>query len=128
MSSPILSLHLDMKILDCFKAFTRHRIIGRCLESPYIYRCTFRCIHTTAQCFAVPLPHLAAPGPPPSPPEQGLTSFDNSLSHRKRRIEQLNKRNAVKNSQETKSGTLRKRFWKDVHVRKYEGIRKTLLR
>ena len=111
-----------MNILGCLKSSTKHQLIGFHLQNIPRYHCKHQFLHTTASCFAVPLPHLTAPGPPPSPPDHEPSNVNNSLSLRKRRAAQSTQRDTAKEGLGKSSGLLHNRFWKDVNIYVGEGM------
>ncbi|KAI1103214.1 ATP12-domain-containing protein [Jackrogersella minutella] len=86
-------------------------------------------IHTTDPAPATVSPNYAA-GPPPSPPEPPADSGSARLERRKRQEEHLKNAQAIRQQQaepkpvskkEARESLLRKRYWKDAHVREVDG-------
>ena len=80
-----------------------------------------RAIHDSTRRFAVPLPHLAAPGPPPSPPKEETTNRRNSLHSHRQKSESFAAPKASDGNSKKASGLLKKRFWREVHIKETEG-------
>ena len=118
----LYTANLDMKKVLCLRESLRHHINIKYLQISPIYQLRRQTLHTTTRCSAVPLPHLAAPGPPPSPPEHHLTGSNSSFDHRKRKIDQLAKRRALEYRSGKGFSVLQKRFWKEVNIRESGGM------
>lgn len=78
-----------------------------------------RALHHTSIKAATAHP-ITAPGPPPKAPE--VSGYGEKVDRRRRRAEMLKQGKEIRESQSGKSGSvLRKRFWKDVHVKEVQG-------
>lgn len=111
-----------MEKVKCLQGLLRHHIGINLSPNSQIYHFSKQALHSTTRCSAFPLPHLAAPGPPPSPPKQEITGSKSSLDHRKRKIDQLAKRKALEQHSRKSSAVLQKRFWKEVNIKEDEGM------
>ncbi|KAI9862628.1 MAG: ATP synthase complex assembly protein atp12 [Vezdaea acicularis] len=88
-------------------------------RSPFRRKSTFQtsqCLHTTSARRATPLPTTSS-GPPPSAPVPPASSYEERIARRRRQAELQNPAQALKTTQKKPGATLRKRFWKEVHVR-----------
>lgn len=75
-----------------------------------------RQLSTTTSCAATALPITAA-GPPPSPPVPTSSQYGDRIDERRRKAELLKQGKEIRASESGKTSPLKKRFWKDVHVR-----------
>lgn len=112
----------DMRKLACLQDFSGYQTTARHLQTSRFYQRSYQLLHSTARCSAVPLPHLAAPGPPPSPPGQDVAGRNNVFSLKRRKADQLAKRRALEQGTGKSSSTLQKRFWKNVKIWEAEGM------
>ncbi|KAF2138138.1 uncharacterized protein K452DRAFT_301498 [Aplosporella prunicola CBS 121167] len=76
-----------------------------------------RCLHTSSSWSAKPIPHPAAPGPPPGPPKPAATTPEERIARKQRQAELLKKGQSIKPNPAKPASALQKRFWKDVHVK-----------
>ncbi|KIV95871.1 hypothetical protein PV10_03473 [Exophiala mesophila] len=82
----------------------------------------FRPISTTSNVKATALPITGA-GPPPSAPVPQPSSYSDRISERKRKADLLEKGKEIRASEQASSSSgkktnpLKRRFWKDVHVK-----------
>ncbi|KAK5938270.1 ATP synthase mitochondrial F1 complex assembly factor 2 [Knufia obscura] len=85
-----------------------------------------RCISSTAPSLATPLPITAA-GPPPAPPEP--SQYGSRVDLMRKKAAQIQQAKEIRASQQpgNKTSPLRKRFWKDVHVKEVENGYQILL-
>lgn len=66
---------------------------------------------------------VTAHGPPPGAPTPSASGHGDRLDRRRRQAEMLQQGKEIRASQQSKPGSmLRKRFWKDVHVKEVEGL------
>ena len=80
-------------------------------------RARARWLHVTPSKDATPIPHPTITGPPPSPPESAPTSSSNRMSRRKQQAETLRQAQDTKIDPSKPGSALRKRFWKEVHLK-----------
>jgi len=97
--------------------------VSRCLRSYHSAPSSFlRPLSTTASHAATALP-ITATGPPPEPPQPTSSAYSSQLSERRRKAallqagKDLRAAQSPSSSSSKKHSPLRKRFWKDVHVR-----------
>lgn len=83
-------------------------------------RALLQCLHTTTPNAATPLP-ITATGPPPAAPVPAASQYGERVERRRRQAELL-KRGQDMRASAMKPGTaIKKRFWKDVHVKTDDG-------
>ncbi|KAI8966461.1 ATP12-domain-containing protein [Daldinia sp. FL1419] len=96
---------------------------------PLINRQRRHPIHTTPSAPATVSP-IHGTGPPPEPPVPAADSASSRLERRKKQAELLEKAQAIRqadsapkvtSSAKRRDSALRKRFWKDVHVKEVDG-------
>lgn len=78
------------------------------------------CLHTTAPSRATPYP-VTATGPPPSAPIPAASQYGEQISRRRRQAELLKKGQDLRINHVKPGTALKKRFWKDVHVKTEAG-------
>lgn len=69
-------------------------------------------------------------GPPPEPPVPNAQSVDSRIAERRKKAEMLKRAQELRAStgrpsvsaNDKKAGALKKRFWKDVHVKEVDGM------
>ena len=81
---------------------------------------SFQCLHTTPRRKAVALPNTAA-GPPPSSPLPAASEYGERVNRRRRQAELLKRGQDLRVSHMKPGSALKKRFWKDVHVKTTDG-------
>lgn len=88
-------------------------------RTPYILT---RHLHTTPTNEATLVAHPTVPGPPPQAPQAAVTHPQDRVERKRRQAEALrqNREQKANTSKPGSTSTLRKRFWKDVHVREAE--------
>lgn len=79
-----------------------------------------RCIHTSPCHATNPLPNTAA-GPPPSAPIPAASQYGERVDRRRRQAELLKKGQDLRTNQMKPGSAMKKRFWKDVHVKPDAG-------
>lgn len=94
---------------------------------PYCpHRALVQCLHTSTPNAATPLP-ITATGPPPAAPVPAASQYGERVDRRRRQAELL-KRGQDMRASAMKPGTaIKKRFWKDVHVKTDEGMNLAVL-
>ena len=85
-------------------------------QSPSIYCC----LHNTPSKSANPLP-VTAHGPAPKAPLPAVTQIEDRIARRRKQAELLQQGKQIRAAEKKPSGVLRKRFWKDVHIREVPG-------
>ena len=85
-------------------------------QSPSVYRC----LHATPSKPANPLP-VTAHGPAPRAPLPAVTQIEDRIARRRKQAELLQQGKQIRAAEKKPSGVLRKRFWKDVHVKEVLG-------
>ncbi|KAI9886020.1 MAG: hypothetical protein M1823_002187 [Watsoniomyces obsoletus] len=75
-----------------------------------------RCLHQSSYCAATALP-TTTPGPPPRAPLPGVAEHVEQIARRRERHETLQQLSAAPSGQNSISTGLRRKFWKDVHVK-----------
>jgi ATP synthase F1 complex assembly factor 2 len=75
-----------------------------------------RQLSSTISRQAVALP-ITATGPPPRPPVPSVSQQDDRIERRRRHAEMLKQGKEIRANQQGKQSPLRKRFWKEVHVK-----------
>lgn len=78
-----------------------------------------RCLHSSGPRAAVAHP-VTASGPPPKSPVPAASQYGEQIERRRRQSELLKQGRELRKQESTKSA-LKKRFWKDVHVKEVEG-------
>ncbi|EXJ76869.1 ATP synthase mitochondrial F1 complex assembly factor 2 [Capronia epimyces CBS 606.96] len=91
-------------------ALRLHSSVGRLAEP------AFRQLTTTAWRPATALPITAA-GPPPSAPVPTSSQYGDRVGERRRKAEMLRQGKELRASEPGKSSPLKRRFWKEVHVK-----------
>ena len=86
---------------------------------------SLQCLHTTPRRKAVALPNTAA-GPPPSAPLPAASEYGERVNRRRRQAELLKRGQDLRVSHMKPGSALKKRFWKDVHVKTTDGTLPTL--
>ena len=86
-------------------------------QSRHVVRAQTRCLHWTASKEATPIPHPTITGPPPSPPESAATSSVDRVARKNRQAEALKQAQDAKIDAAKPGSALRKRFWKEVHIK-----------
>ncbi|KAI9771419.1 MAG: ATP synthase complex assembly protein atp12 [Candelina submexicana] len=76
----------------------------------------YQCLHTTASKPATPLP-VTAHGPPPQAPLPSATASEDRVARRRKQAALLQRGQDLRASQIAPGSAMKKRFWKDVHVR-----------
>merc|ERR1711939_310162 len=116
-----LEHHPSLNITLTMRASTLR--VSRCLRSYHSAPSSFlRPLSTTASHAATALP-ITATGPPPEPPQPTSSAYSSQLSERRRKAallqagKDLRAAQSPSSSSSKKHSPLRKRFWKDVHVR-----------
>lgn len=86
-------------------------------QSRHAVRARARWLHVTTSKDATPIPHPTITGPPPSPPQSAPTSSSDRVARKKQQAEALQQAQDTKIDPSKPNSALRKRFWKDVHVK-----------
>ncbi|KAK5069635.1 ATP synthase mitochondrial F1 complex assembly factor 2 [Lithohypha guttulata] len=100
----------------CTGALRAHR-------SSSLHRATSqqRWLSQTAASRATPLP-ITATGPPPSPPQPAPSHYGTKVDQMRRKAAVMQEAKDIRAQQQGKANSpLRKRFWKDVHVKEAEN-------
>ena len=84
-----------------------------------------RCLHASASKAAVAHP-VTTHGPPPKTPLPAASQYGEYVERKKRQSE-LVKQGKELRKQENPSSVLKKRFWKDVHVKEVSGARASFI-
>lgn len=79
-----------------------------------------RTMHITACKAATVAPTLGA-GPPPEPPTPTVRNMTERIERRRRQADMMKQVKVIRNAQDGKTTTLRKRFWKEVTVSEVDG-------
>lgn len=80
-------------------------------------RSLLRCLSTTPSNAAVAIP-VTALGPPPEPPQPSASGYGERVDKRRRQQEMLKQMKELRTDPQRKSASpLRRRFWKEVHVK-----------
>ena len=82
---------------------------------------TCQCIHTASSKLATAHP-ITAPGPPPGAPLPAATQHGERIERRRRQAEMLQRGRDLKAGLNKPGNALKKRFWKDVHVKQVPGM------
>ena len=77
--------------------------------------------HTGIPRAATPLPLPPAVGPPPPAPLPAASQYGERVDRRRRQAELLKRGQDLRASHMTPGSALKKRFWKDVHVKTTPG-------
>ncbi|KAI9721730.1 MAG: hypothetical protein M1812_002065 [Candelaria pacifica] len=76
----------------------------------------YQCLHTTTSKPATALP-ITAHGPPPKAPIPAATESEDRVARRRKQAALLQRGQDLRASQMKPGSAMKKRFWKDVHVR-----------
>ncbi|KAK5166712.1 ATP synthase mitochondrial F1 complex assembly factor 2 [Saxophila tyrrhenica] len=79
-----------------------------------------RHLHTTTPNEATPVAHPTVPGPPPQAPQAAAAYPQDRVARKRQQAEALRQNRELKTNPSKPGSTLRKRFWKDVHVKDAE--------
>ena len=82
---------------------------------------SYRCLHASPFCAANPLPNTAA-GPPPPAPVPIASQYGERVDRRRRQAELLKRGQDLRASQMKPGSAMKKRFWKEVHVKQDLGM------
>lgn len=99
-----------------------HRPLLSALANSEIHRW----LHTSLSYAANPLPETAA-GPPPSAPIPAASHYYQRVDRRRRQAELLKKGQDLRTSHMKPGSAMKKRFWKDVHVKPDAGMHPKLI-
>lgn len=105
------------KKLPCasFSFFSSHRSVPfRELSYPG------RCLHASSPKDAIAHP-ITAHGPPPNPPLPATSQYGDRVDRKRRQAEMLKQGRELRANLQPKKGPLKKRFWKDVHIKDVPG-------
>lgn len=95
----------------CLRAVRSHRV-------GLVSRSTSQIRHISQtpapQATVVP---ITATGPPPAPPQPAASQYGTRIEERRRKAALIQQGKDIRASQQGKPSPLRKRFWKDVHVK-----------
>ena len=97
---------------------------GRCASRKpqgLISRTSFRSYTTSQSCLATALP-ITATGPPPGPPQPSVSSNMERVERKRKQAEMIAKAKDIRAAEKpsalrARDTPLRKRFWKEVHVK-----------
>lgn len=64
---------------------------------------------------------ITATGPPPNPPQPSPSQYGARIDERRKKADLIQQGKELRAAQQGKSTPLRKRFWKDVHVKEVQG-------
>ncbi|KAB2577649.1 Protein atp12 [Lasiodiplodia theobromae] len=91
------------------------------------YTAASRCLHSSAPKPATPLPHPTAPGPPPGPPKPAASTAEDRIARKRQQAELFQESRNAKANPSKPASTLKKRFWRDVHVKQTPDGHQVLL-
>ncbi|KAG5927355.1 hypothetical protein E4U42_002332 [Claviceps africana] len=98
------------------------RMLSRTMPTPS----PCRSMHTTA-CKAANVASALGTGPPPEPPTPTVRNMNERIERRRKQAELLKQAKVIRNAQDGKTTTLRKRFWKEVSVSEVDGALRVCL-
>ncbi|KAK3716966.1 ATP synthase mitochondrial F1 complex assembly factor 2 [Vermiconidia calcicola] len=106
---------MELPIQRAIKATSSLSVRRQCREPR---RCLLaQQLHTTPSKEATPVAHPTVPGPPPQAPQAAATHPQDRVARKRQIAETLRQNQQAKINPSKPTTILRKRFWKDVHVK-----------